>query len=113
MAKALQEQNRMKPFTGDTGANKEDDESDSDDKSFKRRLEKSIKKDLAEAEGGKTKSWKEKIKIQSKMIEAVFEVYACIEKEPPMILKTALVLQTTATHQTNQIQIRITTRPLL
>ena len=80
MAKALQEQNRMKPFTGDTGANKEDDESDSDDKSFKRRLEKSIKKDLAEAEGGKTKSWKEKIKIQSKMIEAVFEVYVRVLK---------------------------------
>ena len=80
MAKALQEQNRMKPFTGDIGANKEDDESDSDDKSFKRRLEKSIKKDLAEAEGGKTKSWKEKIKIQSKMIEAVFEVYVRVLK---------------------------------
>ena len=56
------------------------DESDSDDKSFKRRLEKSIKKDLAEAEGGKTKSWKEKIKIQSKMIEAVFEVYVRVLK---------------------------------
>jgi len=80
MAKALHEQNRMKPFTGDPNANNDDDESDSDDKSFKRRLEKSIKKDLAEAEGGKTKTWKEKIKIQSKMIEAVFEVYVRVLK---------------------------------
>ena len=80
MAKALHEQNRMKPFTGDPNANNDDHESDSDDKSFKRRLEKSIKKDLAEAEGGKTKTWKEKIKIQSKMIEAVFEVYVRVLK---------------------------------
>ena len=80
MAKALHEQNRMKPFTGDPNANNDEDDSDSDDKSFKRRLEKSIKKDLDEAEGGKTKSWKEKIKIQSKMIEAVFEVYVRVLK---------------------------------
>ena len=72
MAKALHEQNRIKTFTGDPNDNNDEDDSDSDDKSFKRRLEKSIKKDLDEAEGGKTKSWKEKIKIQSKMIEAVF-----------------------------------------
>jgi hypothetical protein len=81
MSKALHEKNRMKPFIGDGGANNDDDnDSDSDNKSFKRRLEKSIKKDLAEAEGGKIKSWKEKIKIQSKMIEAVFEVYVRVLK---------------------------------
>ena len=66
MAKALHEQNRMKPFTGDPNANNDEDDSDSDDKSFKRRLEKSIKKDLDEAEGGKTKSWKRRLKSRAR-----------------------------------------------
>ena len=59
-------QNRMKPFTGDPNANNDEDDSDSDDKSFKRRLEKSIKKDLDEAEVGRQSPGRRRLKSRAR-----------------------------------------------